>query len=106
MITINSVSSATKRVSGVATVIDTGHACIGSVAWESPYIVFQLSPTQTLRWHSENVEAFAKAFGFPNLHSMEGRNVAIEANVRLAKRQFADGIERLQVHKMLSLVDL
>ncbi len=99
-------SRATKKVSGIATVINTGHACIGTMGWESPFIVFQLNSTLTVRWHSDNVETLAKAFGFPCIHDMQGRSVKIEANARLAKRQFADGIERFQVQKMIALVDM
>lgn len=92
-------------MSGVATVVETGHASVGMMGPESPFIRFQIG-NQVIRWHSDNVETIAKRFGFPNLHDMEGRNVAIEANVRSSKRQFADGVERLQVQKMISLVDL
>lgn len=95
----------TERVSAMAMVTATGHSCIGMMGSESPFIVFELPGSRKLVWHSDNVEAIAKRFGFLNFRDMEGRYIHVEANVRPAKRQLQDGIERLQVQRMINLID-
>ena len=44
----------TELIEGIAEIKRIGHACIGSMAWESFYIVFTVNGID-YKWHSDNI---------------------------------------------------
>jgi len=79
----------TELIDGIAEIKKIGTACIGNMAWETPYIVFKVScdtcslPFGEYKWHTENIYEIAyKLDRLTEKHLQEGMFFNIVMRVR------------------------
>jgi hypothetical protein len=49
----------TTLIKGSAQIVATGSSCVGCMAWETPYIIFEVNG-ETYKWQSDNIYRIAK----------------------------------------------
>ena len=72
----------TKLIEGIVRIKKIGHACIGCMAWESPYIIFERMNGKEYVWHSDNIPEILDRHGLKHNYNLENKVYHVRMRVR------------------------